>query len=416
MAQKKDALGKGLGAIFSDLLDNDTGKKTTANICGIEELRPNQYQPRKNFNDEDQKKLIASIKQSGIIQPIIVRKADAGYEIIAGERRWRAAQAAGLKEVPIVIRKASDREATELSLIENLLKQDAGRFVLNAPWQIAFFRTPSKLSLWAGPFCNLSNALSIQEIQNYGFSGVMAAAAVVFFGYIGFDAVSTTAEEAKNPQRDMPVGILASLAVCTVLYVAVSAVLTGMVHYSELNTPAPVALALDRHPELSWLAGWIKLGAIAGMTSVMLVMLLGQPRIFYAMSRDGLLPPVFRRVHPTHKTPYVGTLITGSLAALIAGLFPVTILGELVSIGTLLAFTTVCIGVLVLRYTRPDIPRHFKVPAPWFVCIAGALVCTGMMVSLPKDTWVRLAGWTVVGLLVYFLYGFKHSELRKTGR
>jgi len=250
----------------------------------------------------------------------------------------------------------------------------------------------------------------------FGWSGVVQAAGIIFFAYIGFDAVSTAAQEAKNPQRDMPVGILASLAVCTVLYVAVSAVLTGMVHYSELNTPAPVALALDRHPELSWLAGWIKLGAIAGMTSVMLVMMLGQPRIFYAMSRDGLLPPLFRRVHPKHKTPYVGTLITGSLAALIAGLFPVTILGELVSIGTLLAFTTVCIGVLVLRYTRPDIPRHFKVPAPWFVCIAGALVCTGMMVSLPHDTWVRLAGWTVLGFLIYFLYGFKHSELRKSGR
>jgi basic amino acid/polyamine antiporter, APA family len=250
----------------------------------------------------------------------------------------------------------------------------------------------------------------------FGWSGVVQAAGIIFFAYIGFDAVSTAAQEAKNPQRDMPVGILASLAICTVLYVAVSAVLTGMVHYTELNTPAPVALALDRHPELSWLAGWIKLGAIAGMTSVMLVMMLGQPRIFYAMSRDGLLPPLFRKVHPTHKTPYVGTLITGTLAALIAGLFPVTILGELVSIGTLLAFTTVCIGVLVLRYTRPDIKRHFKVPAPWVVCIAGALICSGMMVSLPHDTWLRLLVWTAIGFLIYFGYGFRHSVLRKSGR
>jgi len=254
------------------------------------------------------------------------------------------------------------------------------------------------------------------QFGKFGWSGIVQAAGIIFFAYIGFDAVSTAAQEAKNPQRDMPIGILASLAVCTVLYVAVSAVLTGMVHYSELNTPAPVALALDRHPELSWLAGWIKLGAIAGMTSVMLVMLLGQPRIFYAMSRDGLLPPLFRRVHPTHKTPYVGTLITGSLAALIGGLFPVTILGELVSIGTLLAFTTVCIGVLVLRYTRPDIKRHFKVPAPWFVCIAGALICTGMMVSLPPDTWLRLLVWTAVGFAIYAFYGFRHSELRRSGR
>ena len=251
---------------------------------------------------------------------------------------------------------------------------------------------------------------------HFGVSGIFQAAGIIFFAYIGFDAVSTAAQEAKNPQRDMPIGILASLAICTVLYVAVAAVLTGMVHYTELNTPAPVALALDRHPELSWLAGWIKLGAIAGMTSVMLVMTLGQPRIFYAMSRDGLLPPFFRKVHPKHKTPYIGTLITGSLAALIGGLFPVTILGELVSIGTLLAFATVCIGVLVLRYTRPDIKRPFKVPAPWFVCIAGALICAGMMASLPPDTWLRLLVWTAIGLLIYFVYGFQHSELRKTGR
>jgi APA family basic amino acid/polyamine antiporter len=254
------------------------------------------------------------------------------------------------------------------------------------------------------------------QFGRYGWSGVVQAAGIIFFAYIGFDAVSTAAQEARNPQRDMPIGILASLAICTVLYVAVSAVLTGMVHYTDLNTPAPVALALDRHPELSWLAGWIKLGAIAGMTSVMLVMMLGQPRIFYAMARDGLLPPIFRKVHPTHRTPYVGTLITGTLAALIGGLFPVTILGELVSIGTLLAFTTVCIGVLVLRYTRPDIQRPFRVPAPWFVCIAGALICFGMMASLPPDTWVRLVVWTALGLLIYAGYGFKHSALRKSGR
>jgi basic amino acid/polyamine antiporter, APA family len=251
---------------------------------------------------------------------------------------------------------------------------------------------------------------------HFGWSGVVQAAGIIFFAYIGFDAVSTAAQEAKNPQRDMPIGIMASLIICTILYVAVSAVLTGMVHYSDLNTAAPVALALDRHPQLSWLSGWIKLGAIAGMTSVMLVMMLGQPRIFYAMSRDGLLPPLFRRVHPKHRTPYIGTLITGTLAALIAGMFPVTILGELVSIGTLLAFTTVCIGVLVLRYTRPDIKRPFRVPAPWVVCVLGALICTGMMVSLPPDTWVRLVVWTAIGLLIYFFYGYKHSALRNTDR
>lgn len=254
------------------------------------------------------------------------------------------------------------------------------------------------------------------QFGHFGWSGILQAAGIIFFAYIGFDAVSTAAQEAKNPQRDMPVGILGSLVVCTVLYVLVSAVLTGMVPYLELDSPAPIAVALDRYPQLAWLAGWIKLGAIAGMTSVMLVMLLGQPRIFYAMSRDGLLPPLLRRVHPVHKTPHVGTLITGVLAAIIAGLLPVTILGELVSIGTLLAFTTVCIGVLVLRYTRPDLKRPFKVPAPWLVCTLGALICAGMMVSLPFDTWLRLAAWTFIGFLIYFLYGFRHSALRRTGR
>jgi APA family basic amino acid/polyamine antiporter len=254
------------------------------------------------------------------------------------------------------------------------------------------------------------------QFGRFGWSGVVQAAGIIFFAYIGFDAVSTAAQEAKNPQRDMPIGILASLAICTVLYVAVSLVLTGMVHYSELNSPAPVAVALDFHQELNWLTGWIKLGAIAGITSVMLVMLLGQPRIFYAMSRDGLLPPAFARVHPKHKTPYVGTIITGAAAATIAGLFPVTILGELVSIGTLMAFAVVCIGVLVLRYTRPDLKRPFRVPAPWFVCLAGALICAGLMASLPPDTWLRLLVWTAIGLAIYFFYGFRHSALRRMGR
>ena len=254
------------------------------------------------------------------------------------------------------------------------------------------------------------------QFGHFGWSGVFQAAGIIFFAYIGFDAVSTAAQEAKNPQRDMPIGIMGSLVICTILYVIVSAVLTGMVSYTELSTPAPVALALDRHPELAWLSGLIKIGAIAGITSVILVMTLGQPRIFYAMSRDGLLPPFFRSVHPKYKTPYIGTIITGACAALIGGLFPVTILGELVSIGTLLAFTTVCIGVLVLRYTRPDIKRPFRVPAPWFVCAGGAIICLVMMVSLPPDTWLRLIAWTAIGMLIYAFYGYQHSELRKAGR
>jgi len=177
-----------------------------------------------------------------------------------------------------------------------------------------------------------------------------------------------------------------------------------------------VALALDRYPSLGWLAGLIKLGAIAGMTSVMLVMLLGQPRIFYAMSQDGLLPPIFRKVHPKYKTPYVGTLITGAFAALVAGLFPVKLLGELVSIGTLLAFTIVCIGVLVLRVKRPELQRPFRVPAPWFTCIAGAVICVAMMLSLGVATWVRLLLWTVIGVAIYAFYGYSHSALRARER
>jgi APA family basic amino acid/polyamine antiporter len=247
----------------------------------------------------------------------------------------------------------------------------------------------------------------------FGWSGVVTAAGIIFFAYIGFDAVSTAAQEARNPQRDMPIGILVSLAICTVLYIGVAAVLTGMVPYPELNTPAPVAMALDRYSGLRWLAGWVKLGAIAGMTSTMLVMLLGQPRIFYAMSKDGLLPPVFARVHPKFRTPSFSTVLTGLVAAAVAGLFPVTILGELVSIGTLMAFIVVCIGVLVLRRTRPDLKRPFRVKAPWFVCTAGALICAYMMISLPADTWVRLVVWTFFGVLVYVFYGRKHSALAR---
>ncbi|MGC3981058.1 MAG: amino acid permease [Steroidobacteraceae bacterium] len=254
---------------------------------------------------------------------------------------------------------------------------------------------------------------NLGEYGKFGWSGIAQAAAIIFFAYIGFDAISTTAQEAKNPQHDMPIGILGSLLICTILYVAMAAVMTGMVSYKELDVPAPVAVALDHHPELSWLSGLIKLGAIAGITSVMLVMMLGQPRIFFAMSKDGLLPKLFQNVHPQYKTPHTATLITGISAAIIAGLFPIGLLGELVSIGTLLAFSMVCLGVLVLRYTKPNQHRPFKVPAPWFTCLAGVAVCGFMMYSLPTDTWVRLLVWTVVGVVIYLSYGRKHSVLRK---
>jgi basic amino acid/polyamine antiporter, APA family len=246
----------------------------------------------------------------------------------------------------------------------------------------------------------------------YGISGIFAAAGVIFFAYIGFDAISTTAQEAKNPQRDMPIGILASLIICTFLYVVVSLIITGMVSYKKLDVPAPIALALTTYRPQLWLSSVVDIGAIAGMTSVMLVMTLAQARIFLAMAQDGLLPKFFGRVHPTFRTPSVGTVITGTAAAIIGGLFPVGILGQLVSIGTLAAFVTVCIGVLVLRYKRPDLPRPFKAPWPWFTCIAGAVICLTMMVFLGVGTWIRLIVWTIVGALVYVFYGYHHSKVR----
>ncbi|HEY0340705.1 MAG TPA: amino acid permease, partial [Steroidobacteraceae bacterium] len=249
------------------------------------------------------------------------------------------------------------------------------------------------------------------EMGRFGPSGVIAASGVIFFAYIGFDAISTAAQEARNPQRDMPIGILASLVVCTLLYVIVALVLTGMVSYKELDVAAPVALALDKYPALNWLGLPVKLGAIAGMTSVMLVMTLAQARIFFAMARDGLLPKWFSHVHPKFKTPSTGTAITGVLAAIIGGLLPVHILGELVSIGTLAAFVTVCIGVLVLRHTRPDLARPFRAPMVYVTCILGALICLGMMVFLGVATWLRLLVWTIVGVVVYFAYGRKHSRV-----
>ena len=246
----------------------------------------------------------------------------------------------------------------------------------------------------------------------FGWSGIMRAAGVIFFAYIGFDAISTAAQETRNPQRDMPIGILASLIICTVLYVLVSAILTGMVNYKDLDVAAPVALALDRYPALHWLGIPVKFGAVCGMTSVMLVMTIAQARIFFAMARDGLLPPFFGRVHPRFRTPSTGTAITGVSAAIVGGLFPVNLLGEMVAIGTLAAFVTVCIGVLVLRQTRPDLPRPFRAPWPWFTCIAGALVCFSMMVSLGTPTWLRLAIWTAIGVVIYLLYGYSHSKVR----
>ena len=248
-----------------------------------------------------------------------------------------------------------------------------------------------------------------------GFAGVGAAAAVIFFAYIGFDAVSTTAEEARNPQRDLPIGIIASLAVCTLLYVAVAAVLTGIVPYAKIHVKAPVAEAMNAIG-YRWGSALVAAGAVAGITSVLIVMLLGQIRVFYAMSRDGLLSPWLSAVHPRYGTPHHATLITGVAVAVLAGFVPIGVAAELTNIGTLFAFTLVCGAVLVLRRTRPDLQRPFRTPFVPLVPILGMAACLGLIWFLPVITWVGFLVWALVGLSLYFVYGFRHSKLGKLGQ
>ncbi len=245
----------------------------------------------------------------------------------------------------------------------------------------------------------------------FGVSGILRASAVIFFAYIGFDAVSTAAQEAKNPQKDMPWGILGSLFICTIVYILVSLVMTGIAPYTELNTAAPIAVAIDKAGSgLQWLSPFIKIGAIAGLTSVILVMLMGQTRIFYSMANDGLFFTPFSKVHSKFGTPHVSTLVTGTIALIASGLLPISVLGELVSIGTLLAFIIVCLGVLILRYKSPDLPRPFKTPLFPVVPALGVICCALVMSFLNQLTFIICGIWLVIGVLIYLAYGRNHAR------
>ena len=251
------------------------------------------------------------------------------------------------------------------------------------------------------------------KFGQFGWSGILHGAGIIFFAFIGFDAVSTAAQEARNPQRDMPIGILGSLAICTVLYIAVVIVLTGVMHYSRLNVPDPLAVAIDSTSARAWFSPIVRLGAILGTTAVILVMLLGQTRVFYSMANDGLLPKAFALIHPRFRTPYIGTALTGGCVALAAGLIPRPIMEEMTSIGTLLAFVIVSGSVVAMRKLRPDVARPFRTPLVWLVGPLGMIVCFLQMIGLPIHTWMRLLVWLVIGLVIYFTYGWTHSRLRK---
>ncbi len=250
-----------------------------------------------------------------------------------------------------------------------------------------------------------------QGAGQFGWGGILAGAGMIFFAYIGFDAVSTAAQEAKNPQRDMPIGIIGSLAVCTVLYILYAHVLTGLVSYKDLNVAAPLAVAVDRLP-YPVIGKLMKIGSLLGLTSVMLVMLLGQSRVFFSMSKDGLLPALFSRIHPTCRTPYLSNAILMVFVCVFAGFAPIAVVGNMTSIGTLFAFVIVCIGILIMRKTQPDLPRPFKTPFVPVLPILGILVNLGLMSGLGVSNWLRLFAWLIIGLAVYFGYSRKHSRAR----
>lgn len=263
--------------------------------------------------------------------------------------------------------------------------------------------------LLAGPKVNPANWTPLMP---YGFSGVAAGAAIIFFAYIGFDAVATAAEECRNPNRDLPIGIIGSLVVCTILYIAVAGVLTGVVPYQDLNNAEPVAYAL-RAIGYNFGSALVGTGAICGITTVLLVLMYGQTRIFFAMSRDGLIPASICKVHPKYGTPHIITIVAGIAVALISGFTPIGIIAELTNIGTLFAFVVVAIGVFALRYTRPDLPRPFRCPAVPIVAPLAVLSCGYLMFNLPVETWIRFGVWSVIGFIVYFVYSYRNSVLNK---
>jgi APA family basic amino acid/polyamine antiporter len=262
------------------------------------------------------------------------------------------------------------------------------------------------------PFLPANNG----SFGEFGFSGVLRGAGIIFFAYIGFDAVSTAAQEARHPERDMPIGILGSLAICTVLYIAVVMVMTGVIHFTDLNVPDPLAVAIDATPAHWWLSPIVKIGAILGTTAVILVMLLGQTRVFYSMAHDGLLPKAFGTIHDRFRTPYISTALTGVCVALAGGLIPISIVGQLVSIGTLLAFVIVSASVMVMRKAHPEIPRPFRTPLVWLVAPLSIVVCGAQMIGLPEDTWIRLIVWLIIGQVIYFAYSRRHSIINAAAK